>query len=335
MEIGLLAVLGLGTISVVAVAVRLRRRRLARIAEPLGLSVTGDFALAGLHRGAAVRLYDAADNTVSRIVAWAKIPDVLPSGLSVAPRGLLSGFASAMGLVPVQLGTDLDRSLRIGGAPTEAVRELLLDDGVSRCLAGLVAASTRFEVVHGGITLDFPGRLEGDAAAALAALMEVVEVFVGAGRGHWIELAHRHGLARDDRVQRLAGIIDGVDVTATLHVDRWYPRTVISGTVQPPLPPDTQVVHRDLDPDAPPIGDPVLDGLVAIRGDLDRLRPWLCTDAVRGPLLEVVHGFPRSTVRTGAVVLTFPGRLGRSLAPAIDRVVDLARALDAQRAASG
>lgn len=100
------------------------------------------------------------------------------------------------------------------------------------------------------------------------------------------------------------------------------------------LPPGLQATHPDAaSPDAAPLGDPILDGRVAVTGPEDGRR-HLQED--RGVLLALLQGWPGSSVEAGCVVLRFTqpeerldiDRLLDTLEHATPALLDLATALD-------
>ena len=94
------------------------------------------------------------------------------------------------------------------------------------------------------------------------------------------------------------------------------------------LPEGTRVAHVASGAGQVRLADPILDGMLSVEtSDAPALAERVCDDAVRGPLLEVLHGHPGSVLTAETVTLYAPGRLRGTLQQTVDVVVELAHAL--------
>ena len=81
------------------------------------------------------------------------------------------------------------------------------------------------------------------------------------------------------------------------------------------------------------LGDPVLDGMVTVRGqDPERIRSLLRSDELRGVLLAVVHAWPGSSVTHQGVRLRMPGSCAVGLDARLEEATTLARLLSERSA---
>lgn len=127
-----------------------------------------------------------------------------------------------------------------------------------------------------------------------------------------------------------------VDRAGTLRVDlSRLPVVVEVALPVAGLPPGLQATHPSVaSPDTAPLGDPILDGRVAVTGP-EAARRRLLRD--RGALLALLQGWPGSSVEEDSVVLRFTQPEGRleadrlldTLDQATPALLDLAAALDA------
>lgn len=153
-----------------------------------------------------------------------------------------------------------------------------------------------------------------------------------AALARWEGAADGLGLSQEaGHFYRLRGSVEGVLLAVDGVGDFGKPGTLgisVRGTLLTPMPPGTRASHKDLPPEQPVrLEDPVLDGLIALTTrEAAATRERLCTDAVRGPLLDVLHAHPGSVLRARTVELVVPEDAGDP-APLIRKVVDLVRAL--------
>lgn len=152
--------------------------------------------------------------------------------------------------------------------------------------------------------------------ALIAGALKLAELL---SEGGWDRVAEKLGLTQDDE-GTLTGLVRGVPLTAMLDGED----TVVSARVTGH---GVRAVHKDLGGGVS-IGDPVLDGLVSLRGDPEHLRQVLDPDTA-GALLAVVHAYAGSEVGPAGVRLVFPGMAIDELEELVERVVTLAESLSA------
>ena len=308
-----------------------RKNRALEVAQRLGLTVEGVDELVGVREGVGLRMYSRDHGGSSRTEWWTytrcRLNDDLPEGMVVANQGFFGHMADLFGARDIQLGTALDPELRINGVDENGIRELLTDAEVHEAIRAILDAGGRIELSGSGLTVKVRGRHTDHAASRASEAIRLVHALTAAGRGAWETLAHAHGLAIDEAAAQISGTLRGVDVMIELLRGRSR-TTRITALIARPLPGGTAVVHKDLGGGGERLGDPVLDGMVVARtSDAGALSDRVCQDEVRGALLEVVHGYPGSVLRSDRVELTAPGRLGRELKTAVNAAVELAAAL--------
>lgn len=138
-------------------------------------------------------------------------------------------------------------------------------------------------------------------------------------RGPWRRIADELGLVLGE--ESLSGVVEGFET----RVQLWGGNTRVVVSVAGH---GLTAAHKDHAGFRPvPLGDPVLDSLIAVRGDAVLLRELLSSDEVVGPLLEVVHGHPGSTVSPTGVTLQVEGVADESLRELVPKALTLARAL--------
>ena len=148
-----------------------------------------------------------------------------------------------------------------------------------------------------------------DAASLIEASIQLADEL---STGGWEQVAQDLGLELDER-GRLVGQVRGVPIRAVVEGDD----TVVTATTE-----DHGITARH--GKGRPIGNPVLDSLIAASGE--RVRERL-DDEAAGALLAVVHAYPGSTVTPERIVLRHPGLVVDELPELIERVVLLAEAL--------
>ncbi|MBX2798295.1 MAG: hypothetical protein KTR31_11515 [Myxococcales bacterium] len=328
----LILLFGVASFAIARGARRQRHEALDRAAADLGLTRSPRDELVGSFGEPAVdvRVHER-DRGGSGSVEWwtiasARVRGPLPAGLSVAPEDFFGGLFDAFGFTRIQLGSRLDRELRIRGAHAEEIRELLTDPEVQACLGALLTAQGGFHLRDGDLTIE---RCEPIGDGTRSILEELVRLVLGleaARRGSWEAFAEGQGLALDWGALRLTGEMRGVPLT--IQGLSGGP-TTIRAQLARVLPAATRVVRKESAKSGGALGDPVLDSLVSVQtDDLAVLRQRLCTEDVRGALLEVVHGFPGSSVRSDVVELWCPHWVGLDLHARVDLVLQLVRCLD-------
>jgi len=137
----------------------------------------------------------------------------------------------------------------------------------------------------------------------------------------WVQMAEELGLEVDG--PGLSGSIDGFPVRCSYGDDT----TTVHVRISPPH--GMQAIHKEraanirepLDLD-----NPVADSLIAVGGEPE-LVELLHDEAVLGPVLEVVHGRPGSTIDSEGVTLRAGGKWTDQLPTLIDQALAAARAL--------
>jgi hypothetical protein len=268
----------------------------------------------------------------------------------IRPQGSLAEVATALGRQDILVGhPDLDRRFVIAGDEPARIEELF-DLPVARAVLGLslwhgaqvwAELSPDLLSAHSVLEVRCTGWL--DSHEQLRSLIEAVEQ-LGAELARswdapWLEAAHARGLAVGKLGKRgtstLVGVIDGVPVEARARRGPQGWRTEVSAWVD--VLPGLRIVHRDTareegwDGDRVPLGNPVLDMLVAARvQEPQALRDMLADEALVEALLAVVHGRPGSALQHDSVRLVAPDRLTAELPEALDDVLELARMLGAR-----
>lgn len=308
---------------------REHRELAARLARDLGLAVRGTDEFFGEYRGVQVVQYSRDLGGSSSTDWWTTTRCALltapPRGLILANQGFFGHLADMFGAADLQIGNGLDAQLRISAEDEAGAKELLGDPEVTRWFAAILKAEGRLELKGDQLEIRLRGRHTEQARKRLDEAVAVVRALAAVSERHWQGLVERHGLRADAELTELIGVIDGVDLEIRMEGDP--PRTVVRGRFHPPLADGEWLAaaRRDLDIR---FGDPILDGRLSVATpDAEALKARIATDAVRGPLLEVVMDHPDSRVEGDAVTLVARGRLGRRLPAAVDAVVALARGL--------
>jgi hypothetical protein len=275
-----------------------------------------------------------------------RIRRVLPR-FWLRPQGGLAEVATALGRQDIQVGhPDLDRRFVIASDEPERLVELF-QPPVSRAVLRLslgpgaqiqAELSSDLFAAHSVLEVRCTGWLDSHELleALLDAVQELGSELVRAWDAPWLAAAHARGLAVGKLGKRgtstLVGVVDGVPMEARARRGPHGWRTEVTAWVD--VLPGLRMVHRDVareqgwDAERVPLGNPVLDMLVAARvQEPEALRVMLAEEALVEALLAVVHGRPGSSVRHDSVRLVVPGRLTAALPEAIDDVLELARRL--------
>ncbi|HJN72911.1 MAG TPA: hypothetical protein QGF58_03155 [Myxococcota bacterium] len=137
--------------------------------------------------------------------------------------------------------------------------------------------------------------------------------------GTWRRIAEDLGLTMEG--ESLAGVIEGYETRIRL----WGGKTRVVVAVAGHGLTAIHKAHANFR--GVTLGNPVLDGLLALNGDPALLKELLEDEELIGPLLEVVHGHPGSVVSPSGVTLEVPGVAGEELRGLVAQALCLARAL--------
>ena len=145
----------------------------------------------------------------------------------------------------------------------------------------------------------------------------------------WRRVAERWGLAcpgADPRV--LEGVFDGGRLSVRAEGGTaWAPGLRIERALRDPLPPGTVVAHPAAGPGpSVRLADPVLDHLHLSTPSPERLAERLCRDAVRAPLMELVHAEPGARVEAEQIEVVLPAPV-EDIVGWVARIVALEAAL--------
>lgn len=305
------------------------RRRAWAAAEPLGLSVGLTLNLHGERDGFKIGCMLAEDRPNQHIQV--DLDFRLPGNTQVrSVRGLGRMIADVVGERDVQLGNDLDPLLHIRG-PLPEIRQLLTEPAVDAAIRALLAAEFQLLLEPSRLITKHAGdRYEG-LAERVAQTLDLARALRDCWERPWADLVERLGLRDEstDDLRKLAGNVDGVALVVQQH-KRTFAQTTLRVTAQlrTPLPLRTTLVHpaHGQGPSAD-LPDPILAGQVHARSDdPEALAARVCTDAVRGPLMEVVHGHPPSVVTSNRIGLLVPDS-PLDPRPWVDVVLELEQAL--------
>jgi hypothetical protein len=158
----------------------------------------------------------------------------------------------------------------------------------------------------------------------------------------WADPAARWGLQLEQQrispLHNMVGTVDGLALRVHQAVDqgRKVTRIRIAMSTLGGL----RMAHKEHARDAGwlplavPIGNPVLDMLLAVKAyQLDRVRALLADEELTADLLEVLHGRPGSELNQQGLTLELPGHLQPDLQGPIEQALALARQLRARLAA--
>lgn len=246
-------------------------------------------------------------------------------------RSIDGVFDMLRGRIDITLGTSFDQALHIHGADKAAVRALLTDPAVQAAIRGVLGTFGELLITPRTVVTHQQGPLFDDVALKVNRAVALAVALRDRFEAPWKALGEAHGLTAVDTPD--ARVFEGEVGGASVRVEQ----ARLAGGDVPlrvrvvltrPLPPGTELVHidRGKGPSAA-LADPILGAQVhAVSTDPDALSTRLSRDAVRGPLLEVVHGHPGSRVTSEAVeLLVVPAPLDPK--PAVDLALELERAL--------
>lgn len=313
-----------------------RRQAYRAAAAELGLEADAQGSFVGAWDGVPVRRR-SVDRGGKNATDWWTVTEyqlaaALPGHLAVHPRGLLEQLSEAFGARDVEVGSPLDRALwvRVAAGQHDEARALLCDPAVLDRLEALRQTDAQWELEDAALTVSFRGRHDQVGARGLRLGAEVARAVDRLLVPPWRELARDLGSELHPAAPRLAGHHGGVPVRVEVRLRKGAPTTWLLAWFAPTLPDGTRVMHRARLSRGRELGDPILDPMLrAESADLGELGRRLGQDAVRGPLLEVLHGFPGSSLRHDRVMLRVPGRAGPALPRRVRLVTELASALAA------
>ena len=147
------------------------------------------------------------------------------------------------------------------------------------------------------------------------------ELRQGLEAGTWEQQAQALTL-RAEATDRMSGVLDGFPVT--VHADAQGTRITVT------VPSQVLAIHKGWKTPrlwiVQPTGNPVVDGLIKMGGDPDAVRRVVAGEAVES-LLQVVHGWPGSTLHPEGVTLLSPTLLTDELPGALTAALQLAKRL--------
>ena len=302
-------------------------RRSARVAAELGLEVLWGAGLMGDYRGHAVQLWSS--HQMGRSVARITLEELLLPGMLVMSDVGDGRQLTDLGPLPSQT-----RKTFLGGqvvvwGPAAPMTVLLEHPLVVEVLQDLLAKDIWFTWVNDKISVHQKGNYLDDSAERLHHVVRLFEAFETVWRAPWLAVARERGLRVEGDPERpsLAGLVDGVPVVVRLQRDE-HGALLLRAVAQlrAPLPDGLRIQHqnrgtlRDVQ-----LGDMILDQLLFIQApETANLAQRLNQDAVRGPLLEALHGHPGSVLTSDRI-----GVLVR------DRVLDPDYALELVLAVEG
>lgn len=161
--------------------------------------------------------------------------------------------------------------------------------------------------------------VRSDGSGTVPFLLATLRLAEELSEGGWDPAARRLGLEVRE-TGTLSGAIRGVPVEVRLE----GAHTVVWAQA---LDHGVRAIHKDHGSGGVAIGDPVLDGLVALRGSRAVMRQALSDPETVGALLAVVHGHPGSEVLDDGVHLRHPGMVIDGLDELVLAAVDLAERL--------
>lgn len=229
--------------------------------------------------------------------------------------------------------------------------ELLFDGtGPEAAEQGLVGAGTapsraeRVEIGPTALRLSARGVVVSELPALVTGLTALCLALEGRSRAPWRLAARRFGLSSQivDEERALSGPTVTVRIrpAGAPFSSASSPLPVAPGSLHDPetvirvaFPPTPGLLLRRRRPADPPgrrLGQPVLDSLLYIESPRP-LSPRLRSTAACETLLSVLHAWPGSVAREGAVELRVPGRLGSALPDRIAEASAAAALLGDQR----
>lgn len=312
-------------------------------------------ALTGTIEGIAVslRTRDVAteDGSIEVTVVRAALPPSVAGmvrfcGVGTTFASSLPTFSRLVGRGGIELDeSGIDQRLDIRGPDPALVRAVLADPALREVLEELAdVRSFRLSIGQEEWRRPWELRVEHDAVVAVSLGEEDLQRMVADAAGIARRLVDRGEAVLAQRAEalgltvapgsrgtarRFEGRRDGVEVR--VQQDEGTTTGAVTATVAAPALPDLVVQPRaDAAGAPPPLGDLILDRMVAVHtADRDTARDRLTRDDARAALLTVVPGRAGATVEGGRVVVPVPDLDPETLAAAVADAVALARELGA------
>ena len=276
----------------------------SRVAAKLGLEVSWGAGLTGDYRGHPVHLWNS--HHMGRSVARVTLEELLLPGMLVMSDVGDGRQLTDLGPLPSQT-----RKTFLGGqvvvwGPAAPMTVLLEHPLVVEVLQDLLAKDIWFTWVKDKISVYQKGNYLVDSAERLHHVVRLFEAFETVWRAPWRAVARERELRVEGDPERpsLAGVVDGVPVVVRLQRDE-HGALLLRAVAQlrAPLPDGVRIQHqnegtlRDVQ-----LGDMILDQLLFIQApETANLAQRLNQDAVRGPLLEALHGHPGSVLTSDRI----------------------------------
>lgn len=346
------------------VAIRRLRLRQIELADLAG-RLNGKLVPSGVFGPGAVRLHRPEGTVLLRrneassaeadwpLVLELELHTALPQ-LTIRPGWQYYGVVGAFKGQDIQVGhPKLDGDFRIQGPDAEAVKIVLRGEVVPRILdltRGKSWGGLKIEVeprgeqegstlrVYRGAWVEQIDRIRGQVDATCALGQALVDRWLAP----WSGPAERWGLHLEQQrispLHNMVGTVDGFPLRVHQAVNEGRKTTRIRVTM--PTLGGLRMAHKEHAravgwiPLAAPVGNPVLDMLVAVKAyELDRVRALLNDEELTTDLLEVLHGHPGSELNQQGLTLELPGHLQAELEGPIEQALALAAKLRTRLAA--
>lgn len=327
------AVLGIGIPLLLFAQHQHKLDQATMIAAQLGLQTEGT-AILGTYRDVAVRLETIDRGSGKNSDPWSQSTGILNPPLveiHVRPETVVDTFVNFFSQKDIQVGdAAFDRAFLISGPDERKIRQILANPDVQRQMMRAIGVGRQIEITADHVRICTRGEHLEHVEYKLDEVVELADALIHAQMGPWAAYAARNKLNFHDDLGFVTGKLRGVRIKISevrpTYRGKLYTR--IQAHLDRPLPARTHIVHADLGSgQGATLGDPVLDSMVHVAtDDIEVLRQRLATEAVRGPLLEIVHGQPTSHVDATTIVALHEGML-LELDAAVDVVVELAKAL--------
>lgn len=254
----------------------------------------------------------------------------MPVGLEVTREGLGDAIGKMLGGQDIQISdARLDPKLRFRAQDAPAAAAMFSDPALRRDLSSLLTPCS-YSRLHGQhVILEAQGRSKTPVESMLEEAVKLARSLDNARLSPWQAAASRHNLELRDQVSRitLSGTHRGrhVVINADLRGNATFIDVPVTGL------PAGLSITRGKDPAGVRLGDPVLDGMITVKGrNPDALRALLRDDDLRGELLAVVHAWPGSAVVREGVRLCLPGAAAEGLEARLEEATALASRLSAR-----
>lgn len=247
------------------------------------------------------------------------VPAPLPTRLVIGPAGIW-GIG---GPVPVRTGRDyLDAVFRVTSDDPDWARAVLQSEDIGPELRRLKNDVGGVALDRGVLRLAVPHPLAADEVRPLARRIADLAWALGrAGVARWAEAARDHALKLVVKGPRELHLHDE-SVAVAFRATSWAdPGLQVLRMVVPGVPADLTLLPRSPDePGGRSLGDLILDRGLRVEAGPPDVAERLATDAVRGPLLDFLHGPYEPRVVQGHLELRATG----GAAPVVlDRLADM------------